>query len=398
MTTYTGRPRLPFSREEYATRLAKVHGAMAADGIELLIITDPSNMGWLTGYDGHSFYTHQGVFLALGEEPYWWGRNQDGNGARRTVWMEQERILGYPEHYVQSTEEHPHQHLAGLVHELGLGAKRIGVELDNYYYSAAAHHHLTSGLPDASFQDATGLVNWQRAVKSEKELEYMRVAGKIVEKIHDRILELIEPGMRKNDLVAEIYHTGITGTEEYGGDYPAIAPLLPTGEDASAPHLTWDDRRFEAGAGTFFEVAGCVRRYNVPLCRTVYLGDPPAEMLNGEKALLEGLEAGLDAARAGNRASDVARALFDALKRAGIVKEGRCGYPIGCSYPPDWGERTISLRPTDHSILEPGMTFHFMPGLWMQNWGLEITESFVITEDGPAETLAHYPRKLFVKR
>jgi ectoine hydrolase len=44
------------------------------------------------------------------------------------------------------------------------------------------------------------------------------------------------------------------------------------------------------------------------------------------------------------------------------------------------------------------MTFHFMPGLWMEDWGLEITEPLVVREDGPAECLANYPRQLFVKK
>ena len=52
-----------------------------------------------------------------------------------------------------------------------------------------------------------------------------------------KIYETIEPGMRKNDLVAEIYHAGITGAGGHGGDYPAIVPMLPTGADASAPSL-----------------------------------------------------------------------------------------------------------------------------------------------------------------
>jgi ectoine hydrolase len=43
------------------------------------------------------------------------------------------------------------------------------------------------------------------------------------------------------------------------------------------------------------------------------------------------------------------------------------------------------------------MTFHFMPGLWMDTWGIEITETILIKEEGPAECLAHVPRKLFIK-
>ena len=49
---------LPFSRQEYAQRLAKTRAAMQAQGLELLLVTDPSNMAWLTGYDGWSFYVH----------------------------------------------------------------------------------------------------------------------------------------------------------------------------------------------------------------------------------------------------------------------------------------------------------------------------------------------------
>jgi ectoine hydrolase len=388
---------LPFSREEYAARLSKTRGAMANQGIDVLVATDPSNMAWLTGYDGWSFYTHQAVLISHDSDPIWWGRLMDSYGALRTVYMDSSDIIGYADDYVMSTEIHPHQHLAGLLADLGYASKRVGVELDNYYYSAAAHHHLTKGLPEAEFVDVTGLVNWQRGVKSERELEYMRAAARIVEKVHEKIVELVEPGLPKNELVAAIYDTSIRGVDGYGGDYPAIVPLLPTGADASAPHLTWDDRPFEKGAGTFFELAGCVRRYHAPLCRSVYLGEPPQEMLDAEKALVEGLEAGLEAAQPGNRASDVAKALYSSLDKAGIKREGRCGYPIGLSYPPDWGERTISIRLTDHTVLEPGMTFHFMPGLWMKDWGLEITESILIRDSGPAETLATYPRQLFVK-
>jgi ectoine hydrolase len=390
---------LPFSREEYAERLAKVRAAMDERGIDLLVATDPSNMAWLTGYDGWSFYTHQGAIVTLDAPPVWWGRAMDAAGARRTVHMDAAHIVGYADDYVQSTERHPHQHLAALLRDAGHERATIGVELDNYYYSAAAHQHLTEGLPQARFVDATGLVNWQRGVKSPQELEYMRRAARIVERMHARILELVEPGLRKSALVAEILHTsidGVPGPGGFGGDYPAIVPLMPSGENASAPHLTWDDHPFRRD-GTFFEIAGCYRRYHAPLCRSIFLGTPPPAVLRAEAALIEGLEAGLEAARAGNRACDIANALNAALARAGIERSARCGYGVGLSYPPDWGERTISLRPSDTTILEPGMTFHFMPGLWMDTWGLEITETIVIREEGPAEPLADYPRQLLVK-
>ncbi|HDR8859901.1 TPA: ectoine hydrolase DoeA [Burkholderia territorii] len=395
--THEAVPRLAFERSEYAARIAKTRTAMQQAGIDLLIVTDPTNMAWLTGYDGWSFYVHQCVLLPMDGEPVWYGRGQDANGAKRTVFMAHDNIVGYPDHYVQSTARHPMDYLSTeVIAARGWSTLRIGVELDNYYFSAAAYASLRKHLPAARWIDATALVNWQRAVKSPREIEYMRVAARIVERMHAHIVDTIEPGMKKSDLVAQIYATGIGGADGFGGDYPAIVPLLPTGADAAAPHLTWDDSVFARGAGTFFEIAGCYRRYHCPLSRTVYLGKPPAHFIEGERAVVEGIEAGLAAAKPGNVCEDIANAFFAVLRRAGIGKDSRCGYPIGASYPPDWGERTMSLRPGDRTVLEPGMTFHFMPGLWLDDWGLEITESILITETG-VETFCNVPRKLFVK-
>ncbi len=387
---------LPFSLDEYAVRLGRVRKAMEEAGIELLVVTDPSNMAWLTAYDGWSFYVHQCVLVTLDDDPIWFGRLQDGNGAKRTVYMDDAHILSYPDHYVQSPVRHPMVVLSQIVTDRGWSSLVIGVEMDNYYFSAAAFAALLKGLPNADFKDATGLVNWQRAVKSERELDYMRIAGRIVEKMHQRIWDTVRPGIRKCDLVAEIYDASIRGVGEFGGDYPAIVPLLPSGEDAAAPHLTWDDKPMRSGEGTFFEIAGCYRRYHCPLSRTVFLGKPTQTFLDAEKAVQEGLAAGLEMAKPGNLAEDVVNAYFAVLKKYGIVKDNRSGYPIGISYPPDWGERTYSLRPGDKTVLQENMTFHFMTGLWMDDWGFEITESVAIT-DGDPECLANLPRELVVR-
>jgi len=390
---------LPFDRGEYAGRLAKVRAAMDAAEVDVLFCCDPSNMAWLTGYDGWSFYVHQGVLVGPEGDPIFWGRGMDANGALRTCYMAPGDIVGYADDLVMSNAAHPMQDLARLLRDRGWGKKRLGVEMENYYYSARAHAVL-SAEHDGPLADATALVNWQRAVKSEAELSFMRRAARIVGEMHRCIRETMRPGLRKNELVAEIIRTGIMGSEDtdgpFGGDYPAIVPLLPTGLDATAAHLTWDDKPLQPGAGTFFEIAGCYRRYHAPLCRTVYLGTPPADMLAAEEAVLEGIDKGIDAARAGNTAGDVARAFYSVLERRGISREGRCGYPIGLSYPPDWGERTFSIRPSDETVLQPNMTFHFMPGLWMENWGLEITETLRVTETGPAECLADVPRNLVI--
>lgn len=389
-------PKLPFEISEYEMRLSKVRVAMEAAELDVLIVTDPSNMAWLTGYDGWSFYVHQCVIVSLTEPPIWWGREMDANGARRTVYMDSKHILGYDDTFVQNPLKHPMSELAQMISDSFPDTRKIGVELDNYYFTAAAYLALTAGLKSVDFKDANGLVNWQRAVKSETEITYMRRAAGIVERMHNRILEIAEPGMRKNDLVAEIYKTGIEGANGHWGDYPAIVPMAPSGADATAPHLTWDDAPLKEGESTFFEIAGAYRRYQCPQSRTLFFGKPSQKFLDAEKAVLEAVVAGLEQAKPGNLCEDIALAFNATLNRLGFEKDSRCGYAIGISYPPDWGERTMSFRRDDKTVLKPGMTFHFMPALWLDDGGLEITEPILITETG-VECLCQTPRELFVK-
>jgi hypothetical protein len=151
---------LPFERAEYDARIAKARRAMTERGIDLLVVTDPSNMAWLTGYDGWSFYVHQCVLLGMEGEPVWYGRDQDANGARRTVFMGDDHIIGYPDHYVQSSERHPMDYLAGLIKSRGQEQARIGVEMDNHarrFAGARRHGAIAGGGGAGSEHRAPGL-------------------------------------------------------------------------------------------------------------------------------------------------------------------------------------------------------------------------------------------------
>ncbi|HWQ29529.1 MAG TPA: aminopeptidase P family N-terminal domain-containing protein [Negativicutes bacterium] len=56
---------LYFDVMEYKERLEKTKRSMNDKGIEVLIVTDPANMNHLTGFDGWSFYVHQGLIVML---------------------------------------------------------------------------------------------------------------------------------------------------------------------------------------------------------------------------------------------------------------------------------------------------------------------------------------------
>jgi ectoine hydrolase len=225
----------------------------------------------------------------------------------------------------------------------------------------------------------------------------LRIAGSIVEHAMRTACESVRPGRRQCDVVAEVMAAQATGTPEHGGDYPAIVPMLPTGEAAGAPHLTWTDRPFEKGAATTIELAGAFGRYHAPLARTVMLGEPPSRLTETAKVIAEAMDATLAAIRPGVEVDAVHQAFDRTIRAHGMEKESRLGYSIGIGYPPDWGERTISVRPGETTPLAEGMALHIIPGMWMDGFGYEMSEPVVVTESGAAR-LTNLPQELTVWR
>jgi Xaa-Pro dipeptidase len=387
-----------FAIEEYLARVRKTKARMESAGIEILVVSDPANMNYLTGYDGWSFYVPQVVIVAMEvKEPVWIGRGMDAAGARYTTFLDPENIVGYPDDYVQSTVKHPMNFVADEVKRRGWGGKSIGVEMDAYYLSARGFVELQKSLPDARFEDANLLVSWVRIIKSPQEINYMQEAGKIVERVMQTAIDTVAPGVRECDAVAEIIRAQIKGTEAFGGDYTAIVPMMPTGEKTSTPHLTWTDEPYQNETAVNLELAACRNRYHSPLARTVYLGaNPPRKLTDTAEIVIEGLKTALDTVKPGRRCEEIELVWRKVIAKAGLEKESRIGYSMGLNYPPDWGEHTASLRPGDKTVLEPNMTFHMILGMWMDDWGFECSESFRVTESG-CETFADFPRKLFIK-
>ena len=384
-----------FSRKEYLKRITDTKTAMYKRGIQILVVCDPANMNYLTGYDGWSFYVPQAVLIIDDqEEPLWVGRNMDVNGAKHTAFIKEENMIGYSDDYVQSEIKHPMNFVADTIKEKGWADKSVGVETDAYYYTARSDHELRKTL-GKDLLDGNLLVNWVRVVKSDAEIDFMKQAGKIAEKVMSTALDNLAVGTRECDAVASVYQAQISGLSDFGGDYPAIVPMMPTGDKTSAPHLTWTDDLYQNNQAVNLELAGCRNRYHCPIARTAFIGTPPEKLQTLADITVEGLNLTLDGIKPGIKGEDVELIWREHIAKKGFEKESRIGYSMGLNYPPDWGEHTASLRPGDKTILKPNMTFHMILGMWMDNFGFECSESFRVTETG-AETFANFERKLFV--
>ncbi|WP_139416849.1 M24 family metallopeptidase [Agromyces laixinhei] len=389
---------MSISEREYRERLARVRARMDSRGLDALIVSDPANLYYLTGYNAWSFYTPQFLFVPATGTMLLFTRAMDANGAIRTAVLPRDVIFGYPEELVHRASVHPFGWVGGKLRELGAVAElgtgaQIGLELDSHFFSPKAYLALIGGLPEWDFVDSHELVNWVRLVKSPAEIDLMRAAAQVSTAAMRTAIDMIRVGVRQCDAAAAISRAQIAGTEEFGGDYPAIVPMMPTGEAADTPHLTWSEERFVADEGVIVELAGAYRRYHVPLARTIMPGRPSAQLLRVAGAAGEGIAAVLDAVEPGAPARELSVAWDAVLARYELSKPSRIGYSIGIGYPPDWGERTVSLRNEDDTVLEENMTFHLICGMWMDGYGYEVSESFRVSADG-AETFTDLPRDL----
>ena len=113
---------MDISQSEYRQRLDSVRERMSAQSLSALLVSDPANLYYLTGYNAWSFYTPQFLFVPAAGELILFCREMDAKGGFRTAWLSPENIVGYPEGLVQRPTMHPFDWVGDKLHELGLVA------------------------------------------------------------------------------------------------------------------------------------------------------------------------------------------------------------------------------------------------------------------------------------
>jgi ectoine hydrolase len=360
---------LAFPEHEYATRIARLRARMQQRGIDLLLVTNASNIAYLTGYIGESSYVPQLLVVALDADPVMFMREMDVGGCWHTSWLPRNSVFGYPEHLVGDPEGDPYAWIFERVRDR-TGA-RTGAELGE----------MTSGTA-AKFA-------WQRIEKSELEIQRIREACDIADKAMQRAYECIRPGVRECEAAAEIQAALIRGTPAYGG-HGAFAPYMPAASRSGTAHLTWTDHPYQAGTHVNLEIGASRYAYAGAIMRTVSLGAPNDRLRRLHAATMEAHAAAREQLKPGALCEDIATAFSKVVRQHGFEKRSRCGYPIGIH----WLEPTASLRVGDRTALRPNMTFHLMLGMWVEpEFGLVYSETVRINETG-FESLCNTPFRL----
>src|SRR5512134_1898217 len=165
---------LHFSCAELAERRRRALEAMAARGLDGLLMFRQESMYWLTGYDTFGYCFFQCLVLRADGDLVLLTRAPDLRQAEHTSIIEDVRI------WVDREGSNPAEELRALLADKGLGGKRLGVEYDTHGLTAANGKRLDASLAGfAQTLDASDLIARLRLVKSEAELAYVRRAAEL---------------------------------------------------------------------------------------------------------------------------------------------------------------------------------------------------------------------------
>lgn len=339
----------PFTDTELATRLERVRAEMAARELDLLLLTSPESVFYLTGLDHWGYFAPHLLAVPAHGEMILITRAMERVAIANMV--RNARFEGHSDS--ETAAEKAKSVLAGSP------SRRIGLEMDTAGLSFVLGSALQAAVP-GHYEDASGLVERLRLVKSPEEQALMRRAARASDAGTQAAIASIHDGAREADVAAEC----LAAMTRVGGTPPGFGPFLRPEARMAEEHTSWGEGRYGAGERVFLEIAGCVARYNAPMGRLVNIGSIPdedAEMAEISKRAFDAILAGL---KPGVRARDVYAAWQLVVDAAGMPEYRRhhCGYLVGIGFPPSWtgGNRVTGLRHDSDLEIEEGMTFHTM--------------------------------------
>ncbi|MAK32659.1 MAG: creatininase [Acidiferrobacter sp.] len=370
----------PFSDEELSRRLAATRQEMAARGLDLVLLSAPEHVFYLTGLDHWGYFAPHVLIVAAEGELVLVTRAMEHVAIRNQV--RNATFIGHSDS--ESAADVVVNHLKGAS-----SGKTIGLEAASAGLSYAMGQALKQGIDGASWVDITGMLDEMRLVKSTEEQRFMRSAAVASDAGTQAAINAIHDGAKEADVAAEC----LAAMTRAGGTPPGFGPFLRPSHRMAEEHTTWGDG--EHHEAVFLEIAGCVARYNAPMGRLVNIGrisDEDAEMAN---ICGEAFDATLRALKVGVRAKDVYNGWQSVVDAAGMPEYRRhhCGYLVGIGFPPAWtgGPRVTGLRHDSDREMREGMTFHLMS--WFTETGRGnyfISNTVLLGADG-AEVLTTTP-------
>jgi Xaa-Pro dipeptidase len=353
------------TKEDFDERLQKLVKSMSGYDIEAIFIEGATNLKYFFNL---SWWLSERIFGAV------------VNTKGEPIWIcpafEEERALEQvPEnHEIRTWEEHesPYKLFTEIITDLGISGKKVAMgPTVRSFLSQSIRRELPGELIDGSLA-----INMVRAIKNEREIEYMDIANRITKKAYRYAFENLSEGMSNNDMAQKIsFAHSEMGTSGRGG--PQI------GFTSAYPHGTRQSRDLHEGDIILVDGGCSVEGFRSDVTRTIVFGSASDRQKEVFNVVLEAQQAAHNAIKPGVTCGEIDRAARKLIEDKGFGPDykyfaHRLGHGIGMD-----GHEFPYLVKDNPLILEPGMTFSNEPGIYIYGeFGVRIEDCFVVTEDG----------------
>ena len=350
-------------------RLQRLRQRIVEHELDGMLITDPLNRRYLSGFGGTAGWvlvTAEQAMLAVDFRYY-------QRAAREAPDWEQVRVTGMYE-----------DALPEMVAEAGVG--RLGIESD--HVTVAQFNEIGDKLSGITLLPVEKMVLSMRSVKDRGELEALKAAIACADAAFDHLCQVIRPGMTEDQVAWELE----SHMRQHGASAVSFEIIVGSGPNGAMPHATSGGRAICEGEPIVIDFGALVDGYCSDITRTICLGraDERYErvwnlVLEAQLAAEEQLRPGMS----GKEADAVARDIFT---QAGYAKE--FGHGLGHGVGLAIHEAPRLSRLSDDVNLEPGMVFTVEPGLYFPGWGGVRIEDMVVMGEGGVEVLTQAPKEL----
>jgi Xaa-Pro dipeptidase len=374
---------LHFERAEFESRIAAAREALAADGLDVLLLFAQESLYYITGFDTSGFVFFQCAVLTRGEGPITLlTRRPDLEQARRTSIIEDVRL------WYDKEGSDPSRELAEILAERGLKGARVGIEMRTFGLTADKYELVRKRLADwCELVDASHIVRTLRLVKSPAEIAHVRRAAELADQSLEAMLATARPGAFEGDIAA----AGAVPILAGGGDPPPSGPVLGSGDRALLIRSATGFRHLDPVDQLTLEFAGSYRHYCACLMRTVAIGKGNPAQSKMFDVTREALAAMTQATRPGRplgEIDDAHRQVYDAAGY-GHARMSACGYSLGALYRPTWMDVPPMLYSGNTMLAAPGMVL-FLHAILIdaaKNLAMSLGHTIVLTSTG-AEVLS----------
>ncbi len=349
-------------------RLEKLRELMRRQRINSLLLTDFVNVGYITGFTG-------GDSFAL-------------------ITPKSRYIITDSRYTEQAGKQAPHFEIITRKGEMSQAVREIvrkhrlkGLSFESTGLSYELFRTYKKALPGVRLKPEKPLVQKLRCIKEPREVRMIQKAVDIAQKAMRRVRKLIRPGIRENELAAEVEYQ----MRLLGGDREAFDTIVASGRNSSMPHAQCTDRRLRFGETITIDWGARCGFYNSDLTRVFFIGRIRPLFKKIYEIVLGAQRAAIKTIRPGVSAQEIDKAARDYIHKKGYGKwfTHALGHGLGLEVheAPRIGQKV-------NTALKPGMVFTVEPGIYLPGRGGVRIEDDVLVTAGGCKVLSSFTRNL----